>query len=141
MSTIRSRTTRVAGVALFAVILAALILPAGAIANSSLWQLPGTAPQPGPPLLYEPPAAAPQLENAPGSAWHASPLLVSGAGAYREGEYLYQGYVYDDHGAKEVADPSNPITSNPEDRSGGDLFSAPDGTYDYPSGPHYDENA
>ncbi|HEV2981393.1 MAG TPA: hypothetical protein VGX51_08170 [Solirubrobacteraceae bacterium] len=141
MSTIRSRTTRVAGVALFAAILAALILPGGALANSSLWQLPGTAPQPGPPLLYEPPAAAPQLENAPGSTWHASPLLVSGAGAYREGEYLYQGYVYDDHGAKEVADPSNPITSNPEDRSGGDLFSAPDGTYDYPSGLHYDENA
>jgi hypothetical protein len=27
------------------------------------------------------------------------------------------------------------------DSSGGDLFSAPDGTYDYPSGPGYDENA
>ena len=27
------------------------------------------------------------------------------------------------------------------DASGGDLFSAPDGTYDYPTGPGYDENA
>src|SRR5207245_45235 len=27
------------------------------------------------------------------------------------------------------------------DSSGGDLFSAPNGTYDYPSGPGYDENA
>src|SRR4029077_14618766 len=27
------------------------------------------------------------------------------------------------------------------DASGGDLFSAPNGTYDYPTGPGYDENA
>jgi pimeloyl-ACP methyl ester carboxylesterase len=140
MSIIRARAIRVAGQTLALLILAALVLPAGAL-GSSLWQLPGSAPQPGPPILYEPPAAAPQLENAPGSVWHASPLLVSGASAIRAGEFLYQGYLYDDHGAKEVADPNNPMTSNPEDRSGGDLFSAPDGTYDYPSGAHYDENA
>jgi pimeloyl-ACP methyl ester carboxylesterase len=138
MRIVRLRTSLVAAIA---AILAALMLPAGALANNSLWQLPGTASQPGPPILYEPPAAAPPLENAPGSAWHASPLLVSGAGAYREGEYLYQGYVYDDHGAKEVTDAKNPMHSPGGSPSGGDLFSAPDGTYDYPSGAGYEENA
>jgi pimeloyl-ACP methyl ester carboxylesterase len=141
MSITSARAIRLAGQTLVALAFAALALPAGALGSSSLWQLPGAAPQPGPPILYEPPAAAPQLENAPGSIWKASPLLISGAAAYREGEFLYQGYLYDDHGAKEVADPNDPMTSNPEDRSGGDLFSAPDGTYDYPSGPGYDENA
>src|SRR5207248_7258605 len=38
-------------------------------------------------------------------------------------------------------DSSNPMHSPGGDASGGDLFSAPDGTYDYPSGPGYDENA
>ena len=57
------------------------------------------------------------------------------------GEFLYQGYLYDDHGAKEVTDPTNPMHSPGGDPSGGDLFSAPDGTYDYPTGPGYDENA
>src|SRR5439155_880598 len=88
-----------------------------------------------------PPAQAPALENAPGSVWKAPPLLTSGASAYRTGEFTYQGYVYDDHGAKEVTDPKNPMHSPGGDASGGDLFSAPDGTYDYPSGPGYDENA
>jgi hypothetical protein len=92
-------------------------------------------------VLYQPLAQAAQLENAAGSSWHAAPILVSGASAYRKGEFVYQGYVYDDHGAKEVTDPSNPMHSPGGDSSGGDLFSAPDGTYDYPSGPGYDENA
>lgn len=57
------------------------------------------APPPGPPILYAPPPRAPQLENAPGSPWHASPILVSGASAYRSGEFLYQDYLFDDRGA------------------------------------------
>jgi hypothetical protein len=101
----------------------------------------GAAPRPGPAILYQPLAQAPQLENAPRSGWHAKPILISGASAYRGGEFLYQGYVYDDHGAKELTDPSNPMHSPGGDSSGGDVFSAPDGTYDYPSGPGYDENA
>jgi hypothetical protein len=61
---------------------------------------PGSgAPPPGPPILHAPPPRAPQLENAPGSPWHASPILVSGAGAYRSGEFLYQDYLFDDQGA------------------------------------------
>jgi hypothetical protein len=113
----------------------------GAKRPKSLPAAEGTGPLPGPPVLYAKPAAAPQLENAPASIWKASPILVSGSGAYRKGEFLYQGYLYDDHGAKEVTDPSNPMHSPGGDSSGGDLFSAPTGTYDYPSGPGYDENA
>src|SRR5581483_3946602 len=97
--------------------------------------------RPGPPILYAPPAKAPQLENAKGSPWKAQPILVSGASAYRKGEFLYQGYLYDDHGAKEVLDPTNPMISPGGDASGGDTFSEPDGTYTYPTGPGYDENA
>jgi hypothetical protein len=101
----------------------------------------GTAPRPGPALLYQAPARAPQLENEPGSIWQAPSILVSGASAYRKGEFVYQGYLYDDHGAKLVTDPTNPMHAPGGDSSGGDLFSAPNGTYDYPSGPGYDENA
>jgi hypothetical protein len=57
------------------------------------------APRPGPDILYAPPPRAPQLENAPGSPWHAAPILVSGASAYRDGEFLYQDYLFDDRGA------------------------------------------
>jgi dienelactone hydrolase len=54
--------------------------------------------RPGPAVLYAPPPAAPQLENR--SDWfRAPPLLVSGAEAYRGGEYRYQDHLYDDYGA------------------------------------------
>ncbi len=117
---------------------------APAVAKNKQPSLPaaeGTGPRPGPPILYAPLAAAPQLEDEPGSIWKAPPILVSGASAYRKGEFLYQGYLYDDHGAKEVTDPNDPMLSPGGDPSGGDLFSDPNGTYDYPSGPGYDENA
>jgi hypothetical protein len=125
------------------VLAAALASPLGAQAamSHSLPAKQGTAPRPGPAVLYEPLALAPQLENAANSGWHAKPILVSGAGAYRKGEFVYQGYVYDDHGAKLVTDPTNPMISPGGDPSGGDLFSNPDGTYTYPTGPGYDENA
>jgi hypothetical protein len=121
----------------------ALAAPLGAhaVTSPSLPAKEGTAPRPGPAVLYEPLAHAPQLENAPGGFWHARPTLVSGSSAYRRGEFLYQGYLYDDHGAKEVTDPTNPMISPGGDPSGGDTFSEPDGTYTYPTGPGYDENA
>jgi hypothetical protein len=139
MSTTGSRTAPAVVFALAVLIFATLALPAGALAkkSSSLWRLKGTAPQPGPAILYQPLAKAPQLENAPGSRWRAKPLLISGASAYRKGEFLYQGYVYDDHGAKLTVDPNNPMTAG----GGGDLFSNPDGTYTYPTAAGYDENA
>jgi hypothetical protein len=99
-------------------------------ATGSLYTGPG--PRPGPDILYRPPANAPQLSNA--GPWHAQPILVSGASAYRRGEFMYQDWLYDDHGAHEVADPNYPGMS-------GDLFSKSDGTYDYPSGPGYNNNA
>jgi hypothetical protein len=110
-------------------------------ASSSLPAKEGKAPRPGPAVLYERTARSPQLENEPASIWHAPAILVSGASAYRRGEFVYQGYLYDDHGAKEVSDPTDPMMSPGGDPSGGDLFSAPDGTYTYPTGPGYDENA
>jgi hypothetical protein len=92
----------------------------------------GPGHRPGPDILYAPPAVAPQLQNT--GVWHAPPILVSGATAYRNGEFLYQDWIYDDHGAKAIADPNDPA-------SGGNLFSKPNGTYTYPSGPGYDNNA
>ncbi len=88
--------------------------------------------RPGPDVLYGAPAVAPQLTNT--GVWQAPPILVSGATANRDGEFLYQDWLYDDHGAREVPDPNDP-------RAGGDTFSKPDGTYTYPTGPGYDNHA
>ncbi len=76
-----------------AVGLATAPVPASATPNSAFWA------QPGPAILHAPPPRAPQLENVPGSDWHAAPILVSGASAYRTGEFLYQDYLFDDRGA------------------------------------------
>jgi hypothetical protein len=118
--------------AAFAGMIAGLgIIPAVALAGSgSLYSGPG--PRPGPDILYAAAASAPQLTNA--GVWKAPPILVSGAGAYRSGEYLYQDFLYDDHGAREMPDPSDP-------RSTGDTFSKPNGTYSYPTDPTYAHNA
>jgi hypothetical protein len=97
---------------------------------SSLYSGPG--PRPGPAILYEHPVHAPELTNA--GIWHARPILVSGATAYRDGEFLYQDWIYDDYGAREAPDPNDP-------RAKGNLFSRPNGTYTYPTGPGYDNNA
>ena len=114
-----------------AIVLAAAALPAVAQAASSLYR--GPAPRPGPAMLYRKPAASPQLANR--GVWHAKPILVSGASAYRRGEFLYQDFIYDDHGARGTArDSGDPRTS-------GDTFSAPNGTYTYPTGARYANNA
>ena len=110
------------------------------LAIASACRRQGAAARAADPLLRSRQGAAAR-QRAAIRGWHASPILVSGASAYRKGEFLYQGYLYDDHGAKEVTDPGNPMHSPGGDASGGDLFSAPTGTYDYPSGPGYDENA
>src|SRR5712691_154494 len=47
-----------------------------------------SGPRPGPAILYAKPPRAPQLENT--GVWKAPPILVSGADAYRDGEWLYQ---------------------------------------------------
>ena len=81
--------------------------------------------RPGPDALYLPPPRAPQLENK--APWKADPILISGTQAYRDGEYLYQDYLYDDHGAIGAPDLNSPWGDN------ADLFSPPAGTFTYPT--------
>jgi len=102
------------------------------IGTGSLYS--GPSPRPGPDLLYAPPAVAPQLQNAPGSVWKAPPVLISGASAYRQGEFVSQDWLYDDYGAHVTTDPSDPKLS-------GDAFSMPNGTYTYPTNPAYGNDA
>lgn len=87
-------------------------------------------PTAGPDLLRWPAAEAPQFENV--GVWTAEPILTSGASAYRNGEFLYQDYIYDDWGATSggVGLPS-----------GGVSISAPTGQYRYPTNPVYVGNA
>src|SRR3954454_17636290 len=112
---------------LIAVTTAACACAAAAPAHAaSLYDGPG--PRPGPDILYAPAAVAPQLTNA--APWKADPILVSGATAYRQGEFLYQDFLYDDHGANQAPDPADP-------RTAGNLFSKPDCTYPSPTDRKY----
>ncbi len=113
-----------------ACIFALAAAPAHAAGAGSLYT--GGGHRPGPDVLYAPAAQAPQLTNA--GIWKAPPILVSGAEAYRDGEFLYQDFLYDDHGANAAQDPSDP-------RSGSNTFSRPDGTYTYPTDRRYANNA
>lgn len=90
-------------------------------------------PRPGPAVLYMDPPRAPQLENT--GEWSAPPILISGAAAYRCGEYLYQDWLFDDHGALGVPDPNDP--QEPTDY----LFSPKAGSLTYPTDPAYANNA
>jgi hypothetical protein len=119
---------RAAGIALAAGALLASAMPA----HAALPTVP-SGHRPGPDVLYRPAAVAPQLENA--SPWSAKPLLVSGAAAYRSGEFLYQDYLYDDHGAAGTPDPTDPF--NPAVY----LFSPKKGTVTYPTNPVFANNA
>jgi hypothetical protein len=105
-------------------------VPATATA-ASLYGGPG--PRPGPDLLYaKRPPAAPQLTNR--KPWRAKPILVSGTTSYRNGEFLYQDFLYDDSGARFTTDPGDPKTA-------GNLFSKHNGTYTYPTDREYASNA
>ncbi|MDX6642747.1 MAG: hypothetical protein QOD76_709, partial [Solirubrobacteraceae bacterium] len=125
--------------AALAVSAVALALPSSAFGDStSLYTGPG--PRPGPDLLYAPLANAPQLQNT--GVWRASPILVSGASAYRHGEFLYQDFLYDDHGARGLQRDQNDAREAPGgSQANGDLFAAPNGTYTYPTDTVYAGNA
>src|SRR3954471_6698480 len=110
--------------------------PQAAGDSSSLYH--GPAPRPGPSILYQKPATAPQLTNGPG--WSAPPILISGATAYRDGEFLYQDYLYDDHGANSGQRDQNDPRGQAAGTSSG-LFSQPNGTYTYPTDGAYAMNA
>src|SRR3954466_5367999 len=110
---------------------AALWMCAGAGAARSSLPKVRSGQLPGPPVLYADPPKAPQLDNV--APFAAKPLLVSGTDAYRGGEYLYQDYLFDDHGADTV--PTGSLTDDPSSASktGGDVR--------YPSGDRYAGNA
>ncbi|MBJ7609385.1 MAG: hypothetical protein JF887_08135 [Candidatus Dormibacteraeota bacterium] len=108
----------------------ATALSPSTLPNPSLYS--GAGPRPGPDILYQPVATAPQFDNA--GVWTAPPILVSGASAYRNGEFLSQDFLYDDHGAAKTADPL-------DQRATGNSFSRPDGTYTYPTNRAYANNA
>ncbi|MES3021541.1 MAG: alpha/beta hydrolase-fold protein [Pseudomonadota bacterium] len=98
--------------------------------GQSLYSGPG--PRPGPALLYAAAPRAPQLENT--GIWKAHPILVSGASAYRRGEYLYQDYLYDDRGAQGIPEAL-------DKRFAKELFARSAGSYSYPDDPVYANNA
>ena len=87
--------------------------------------LPLDPAQAGPDILRAPSPRAPQLENT--GVWRAAPILVCHASAYRAGEYVHQGCVYDDQGAQLVPTdwPEHSITF----------------AYRYPSAEAYRQNA
>lgn len=89
--------------------------------------------RPGPALLYQAPVTAPQLQNT--GPWQARPILVSGAHAYRGGEWLYQDFLQDDHGARGVV----PDTTTPYDANT-HTYSPTSGTYTYPKDPAFAHN-
>lgn len=98
----RRRSRRAApGTALVAALALPLVLVSASPAATAgeAEPAPTAAVRPGPDILYAEPPRAPQLENAPGSPWNADPILVSGASAYRSGEFLYQDFLFDDRGA------------------------------------------
>jgi hypothetical protein len=107
----------------------------------------GTGQRPGPDILYEGVADAPQLQNT--GVWQAPPILVSGASSYRDCEFVYQDFLYDDHGAKQVLDPTDPLllaytaieNGNVGAATAASIFAVPNGTYTYPTAASYAGNA
>jgi len=108
---------------------------APAVRGQSLFAPDATGLRPGPSLLYAPPAPAPELSAS--GRFSATPLLVSGTDAYRGGEYLYQDYLFDDHGADTVPGPGSSLSSV----SGPPLFSPFGGDVLYPTDRRYAGNA
>jgi dienelactone hydrolase len=113
----------------------ALALIAASVPASAGASLPSvdSGARPGPDALYAPPPRAPQLENT--GPWKAEPILVSGASAYRDGEFLYQDFLLDDYGAAGAREPDNPM--GPDSF----LFAPTTGTMTYPTDPVYADNA
>lgn len=110
-------------------------LACAAPAQGASSSLPGASSghRPGPDALYQPAPTAPQLENT--GPWKADPILVSGTQAYRDGEWLYQDFLYDDHGAAGSGASNYPYGFS------GHLYSPTAGTFTYPTDPVYANNA
>ena len=119
---------------LLAAALAAGALAAAPATRADSSSLPSVASgeRPGPTLLYADAPAAPQLENV--APWKAPPILVSGTEAYRDGEFLYQDFLFDDHGATGDQDPNDPFNEIEN------MFSPKHGTLSYPTDPAFANN-
>ena len=103
----------------------ALALPAPAAACPSTPKSNGTGYKPrtnaqslapagtGPDILHSALPTSPQLENT--RNWRAPPILVSGAQAYRRGEFLYQDFLYDDRALSYPADAGKSLAGNAAD--------------------------
>lgn len=74
------------------------LLAAGVVAGPALAgpEPKAAGPLPGPAVLHADPPRAPQLENT--GVWRAEPTRMCHTSAYRDGEYVHQGCVYDDLG-------------------------------------------
>ena len=119
--------------ALALLVAASLVAGAGVAVASSGTPSVRSGARPGPAVLYAPAAKAPQLENVGG--WKADPILVSGAQAYLDGEWLYQDFLNDDHGATGSKDPEDPYGASAH------LYSPAGGTFTYPTDEVYANNA
>jgi dienelactone hydrolase len=86
----------------------------------------GTSPPPGPPVLYQEPAGAPQFDNT--GPWDAAPLRSCGRDAYVDGEYLFQDFIYDDNGAN-----TSPAGDSPNPAPASHLFGPMSGDLVYPT--------
>ncbi|HLL87309.1 MAG TPA: hypothetical protein VK387_08365, partial [Thermoleophilaceae bacterium] len=121
-----------------------LVAAAGAVLAGVLAAAPGagaaslptvsSGARPGPPMLYARPTQAPHLENR--APFRARPLLVSGTDAYRDGEYLYQDYLFDDRGADTIEG-----SGESGQRDSGANFSSTSGNVFYPTADRYGQNA
>jgi hypothetical protein len=111
----------------------AVLAPVGIARGDGSLPSVATGHRPGPDVLYAPAPDVPQLQNA--APWSAAPILVSGAQAYRAGEWLYQDFLYDDHGAAGAPDSNTPYDV------GGFLFAPTAGSFTYPTDAVYANNA
>lgn len=123
MSTRKLRHAGRRGAALTATCVSAAMVVAMTTSGTSPASAAPSTQRPGPDLLYAAAPAAPQLQNT--GVWTADPILVSGAEKYDEGEFLYQDFLFDDHGAFGTADTTDPFV--------GSDFSPKRGTLTYPS--------
>ncbi len=112
--------------------LAVGLVGCGSAAGASLPSV-ASGHRPGPDALYAPPFDAPQLQNV--APFTAPPILVSGAHAYRDGEFLYQDFLHDDRGAQGTPDPTDPMS--PLRLS----FKGRAGTLTYPTAARFANNA
>lgn len=88
---------------------------------------------PGPAILHASIPIIPELTNKP--PFKAEPLLIAGTDAYRNGEYLYQDYLFDDRGADTVSAIERTLSGNSS------ISSDPIGDALYPTNSVYGGNA